>query len=109
MQTQAREHLIRELHDALASGALAHCGRVEISDGMTVDAERMARIVLVELEYVARGTPGACLAAGYERVLYDDMLRLLTLARPAGARVTAAPVKPDSPECHPGLSRLWGH
>ena len=109
MQTQAREHLIRELRDALSSGALAHCGRVEMCDGMTVDAERMARMVLVDLEYVSRGTSGACLAAGYERVLYDDLLRLLTLARPAGTHVTAAPVTPDSPVCHPGLSRPWGH
>jgi hypothetical protein len=59
MQTRAREHVIRELRAALPSSALADCGRVEMSDGMTIDAERMARMVLVDLEYVARGTPGA--------------------------------------------------
>ena len=52
-----------------------------MSDGAIVDSERMARIVLVDLESLARGTPGAWLAECDERALYDDLLRLLTLAR----------------------------
>ena len=52
-----------------------------MSDGVTVDAERMARIVLVDVERIAAGTPAGWLTEGDERVLYDDLLRLLTLAR----------------------------
>ena len=48
---------------------------------MTVDSERMARIVLVDIERIAAGTPGAWLTEGSERELYDDLLRLLTVAR----------------------------
>ena len=81
MQPQALEPLARELRDALERGALAHHGRVEMSDGVTVEPERMARIVLVDLERIAGGTPGAWLTEAYERDLYDDLRRLITLAR----------------------------
>jgi hypothetical protein len=82
MQTPALDHLARELREALQRGALAHHGRVELSDGVTVDAERMAGIVLVGVERIAGGTPGSWLSVSHERELYDDLLRLLTLARP---------------------------
>ena len=51
-----------------------------MSDGLTVDAERMARNVLVDIERIAGDTPGTWLTESYERELYDDLLRLLTLA-----------------------------
>jgi hypothetical protein len=81
MQTQTLEPLDRELRDALERGALAHRGRLEMSDGVTVEPERMARIVLVDLERIAGGTSGAWLPEGCDRELYDDLLRLVMLAR----------------------------
>ena len=81
MHAPALAHFAHELREALRRGAFAHSGRVEMADGMTVDAERMARIVLVDVERIAAGTPAGWLTEGDERGLYDDLLRLLTLAR----------------------------
>jgi hypothetical protein len=75
------ETLARDLREALASGAFAHHGRVELSDGMTVDPERMARIVLADFERINRDGHDSGSTASEQLTLYDDMLRLLTLRR----------------------------
>jgi hypothetical protein len=81
MQEHLLESLARELREHLASGALAHRGRVELSDGLTIDPERMARIVLTDSERVTQGRYSAWITEGQEETLYDDLLRLVALAR----------------------------
>jgi hypothetical protein len=75
------ETLARDLHGALDSGALAHCHRVELSDGVTVNPERMARIVLADIDRLTRTDDRGWLTELEEQRLYDDLLRLLTLVR----------------------------
>jgi hypothetical protein len=75
------ETFARELREALESGAFARSDRVELSDGVTVNPTRMARIVLVDFERVARGQHRGWLAEGEEQALYEDLLRLHFLAR----------------------------
>ena len=72
--------LARELRACLASGALAARSRVELSDGVIVDFERMARIVLADFERAARATNGNGITEGEEQELYNDLLRLHSLA-----------------------------
>ena len=84
MPVQELSPLALELREALGSGAFDRRGRVALSDGLTVDPERMARIILVDIEHGARDGQAMWLTEDEERVLYDDLLRLLTLARPTG-------------------------
>ena len=81
LRQQQLETFARELREALDSGALAHHHRVELSDGVTVNPERMARIVLADLDRLARTDDRAWLTEFEEQKLYDDLLRLLALAR----------------------------
>jgi hypothetical protein len=81
MGTPAIEHLARELREACDSGALAHRGRVQLSDGVTVDFERMARIVLADFERIAQGRYSEWITEGEEQELYADLVRLHALAR----------------------------
>jgi hypothetical protein len=78
---QRLETLARELHEALDSGALAHCHRIDLSDGVTVNPERMARIVLADIDRLARTDDRAWMTELEEQKLYDDLLRLLALVR----------------------------
>ena len=70
----------RELQQHLDIGVLTTLGRVELSDGVTVDAERMARIVLSDGARVIRGHPSDWLTVREQRDLQDDLMRLLILA-----------------------------
>ena len=81
MRQQPMETFARELREALDSGAFIDCGRVELNDGVTVDPQRMARIVLVDFERIDREECGVWLTEGEQQALYDDLLRLLALAR----------------------------
>jgi len=85
MQTEAAKDLVGELREALTSGAFAHCSRVQLSDGVTIDSERMARIVLADFERIAQGTSSTWRIVGEEPELYDDLLCLLRLARAPSA------------------------
>ena len=81
MSQHPLESVAHELHEALESGALARLGRVALSDGVAVDPERMARIILADVERSARGQRSAWLTEDEEQKLTDDLLCLLTLAR----------------------------
>ena len=85
-----RQHLLEtfahELREALDSGALAHRGRAELSDGVTVSFERMTRIVLADFERIAKRPPGDPISESDERQLYDDLTRLHALALGTGSR-----------------------
>ena len=94
------EPLARELRAWLASEALDARSRVELSDGLIVNLERMVRIVLADFERVAWATDGSAITEGEKHALSDDRLRLHSLAlarrdsivrlsRPASARVTS--------------------
>jgi len=48
MDVQGVEPLVRALRAALGSGALARQERIILGDGVAVDPERMARIVLAD-------------------------------------------------------------
>ena len=74
------EACARELREALDAGALAHRHRAELSDGVTVNPERMARIVLADIDRLARTGDRGWLTELEEQRLYDDLLRLLALA-----------------------------
>ena len=86
MTRQSIENLIGDLRDALNSGAFAGRGRVVLSDGATVDPERMARIILADFERSTRDDYSGGLTEDDERVLYDDLLCLLALAQVSVAR-----------------------
>ena len=81
MSVQELFPLALELREALSSGAFARHGRVKLSDGVTVDPERMARIVLVDIERGARDGHGGWLTEDDEHALHDDVRRLLGLGR----------------------------
>ena len=81
MGQQQLEILAHELREALGAGAFAHRGRVALSDGVTVDPERMARIVLADLKRISRGGHNSWVTPGEEQALYDDLLCLVALAR----------------------------
>lgn len=81
LRRQQLETFARELREGLESGALAHCHRIELSDGMTVDPERMARIVLADLDRLARTDDRGWLTEFEEQKLYEDLLHLLAMAR----------------------------
>jgi hypothetical protein len=80
----SRQHLLetfaRELRGALDSGALAHRGRVELSDGVTVSFARMTRIVLTDFERIVKLLPDERISEADEQQLYDDLTHLHTLA-----------------------------
>ena len=77
MRAQALASLARELQQHLNTGALATVGRVELSDGVTVDAQRMARIVLSDVSRIARGHPPDWLTDRERQDLQEDLLRLI--------------------------------
>lgn len=72
--------LARDLREVLASGALTRHGRVAMSDGLIIEPERMARLVLSDFERIVRDGHDSGSTASDELALYDDMLRLLTEA-----------------------------
>ena len=74
------ETFAHELREALDSGALAQRGRVDLSDGATVDAERMARIVLADFDRTVKHRPDEPILVDDEQQLYDDLMRLHELA-----------------------------
>jgi hypothetical protein len=86
MSVQELFPLALELREALSSGAFARPCRVEMSDGMIIDPERMARIVLVDIERGVRDGHGGWLTEDDEHALYDDLRRLLALARVPSTR-----------------------
>ena len=79
MQVQLLVPLALELRIRLYSGAFSGLGRVRLSDGVTVDAERMARIVLADIYRITRDDPPGWLTDGERQDLHDDLLRLLAL------------------------------
>ena len=79
MLVQVLAPLALELRNRLDSGALAGLGRVHLSDGVTVDAERMARIVLADIHRITRDDPPGWLTDNERQDLHDDLLRLLAL------------------------------
>ena len=81
MQVQALAPLARALRERLEAGALTGIGRIELSDGATVDPERMARIILTDLDRITRVGRSDWLTDREERELHDDLLRLLALVR----------------------------
>ncbi len=81
MQPHQLVRLARDLRERLTSGTLAQRGQVELSDGMTINPERMARIVLVDIERVIQGKHSEWITEGQDEILYDDLLRLLALAQ----------------------------
>ena len=86
MRVQALAPLALVLRDHLKADAFAKLGRVELSDGATVDAERMARIILADVDRLARDDPHRWLTEREEQDLHDDLVRLLALvAEPAHA------------------------
>jgi hypothetical protein len=85
-QQRLLETFARELREVLDSGALAHRGRVELSDGVSVSFERMTRIVLADFERIAERPPGDPIDESAERQLYDDLTRLHALALGASDR-----------------------
>ena len=72
--------LAHELGAVLSSGALARRGRVELSDGITVGFERMARIVLADVQRNAGRLADGRISEADERQLYDDLTHLHALA-----------------------------
>jgi hypothetical protein len=78
MRVQALAPLALLLREHLDAGALAGLGRVEMSDGVTVDPERMARIVLADLDRIGGWD---WLTDRDKQNLHDDLLRLLALVR----------------------------
>ena len=93
MSVQALFPLALELREALSSGAFARHGRIEMSDGVTVDPERMARIVLVDIEHLAQGRHGDWITEDEEQRIYADLLCLLDLARTPGRLAPPEPVR----------------
>jgi hypothetical protein len=79
MRVQVLAPLALELRNRLDSGALAGLGRIELSDGVVVDPERMARIIVTDVERIIRDGPDVWLTEREEQVLGDDMARLLAL------------------------------
>ena len=73
------ETFAHELQESLASGSLTQRGQVELSDGVTVNFERMARIVLADFGRLMKQTPNHPISDD-EQQLYDDLLRLHALA-----------------------------
>jgi hypothetical protein len=80
MGQQHLETFARELREALDCGALAHCHRVALSDGVTVNPERMARVVLADIDRLARTDGRGRLTEREAQELHDDLLYLLALA-----------------------------
>jgi len=72
--------LAHELHAELDSGTLARRGRVALSDGATVSFERMARIVLADVERNAGRPADERISEADEQQLYDDLTHLHALA-----------------------------
>ena len=81
MSVQALAPLALVLRECLDAGALAGLGRIELSDGVSVDPERMARIALGELDRIARVAGWDWLTEREEQDLLNDLLRLLALVR----------------------------
>jgi hypothetical protein len=81
MRVPSMESLAQDLAACLAAGPLACSGHVELSDGAIVDFERMARIVLFDVERMARMTVGDGRVADEAQAIYDDLRRLLSLAQ----------------------------
>jgi hypothetical protein len=97
MRVQALAPLALLLRERLDAGALAGLGRVEMSDGVTVDPERMARIILADVDRIDRVEGWDWLTEGEEQSLHDDLLQLLTLSRrslPAYRRIVDSQVAP---------------
>jgi hypothetical protein len=72
--------LAHELREELESGALARRGRVELSDGVTVSFERMARIVLTDVARIVERRADTPSSEADEQQLYDDLTHLHALA-----------------------------
>ena len=72
--------LAHELGEELDSGALARRGRVELTGGVTVSFERMARIVLTDVARVMERPADQPISETYEQQLYDDLTHLHALA-----------------------------
>ena len=76
MTVHTLAQLALELRDRLTGDDLTGLGRIELSDGVSVDAERMARIVLADL---GRRDLPEWLTERELQQLRDDLLRLLAL------------------------------
>jgi hypothetical protein len=76
MKQHPMDTFARELRGALNAGAFAHCSQIELSDGVTVNSERMARIVLVDFERFVAGTADGRFPDDQVVQLFDDLKRL---------------------------------
>lgn len=79
MRVEVAEALVHKLRDALDGGAFAALERVTLSDGVTVQAARMARIILTDLQRIAEQPDGGWVAEDEKPRLYDDVQHLLAL------------------------------
>jgi hypothetical protein len=79
MSVEVTEAFIHKLRAALDSGAFAALERVTLRDGVTVQAARMARIVLTDLQRIAEQPAGGWVAEDEMPRLYDDVQHLLAL------------------------------
>lgn len=75
-----------ELHEILASGALAGRGSVQMNDGLVVEIETMTRLVLADFERLTKVTRISTFTSDDERQVYDDLRRLHHLATELPAR-----------------------
>ena len=79
--------LAHELGEELGSGALARRGRVELTDGVTVSFERMARIVLTDFGRIVERPADERISEADEQQLYDDLTHLHALAMGGRSRL----------------------
>ena len=79
MSVEVTEAFIHKLRAALDGGAFAALERVTLGDGVTVQAARMARIVLTDLQRIAEQPAGGWVAEDEMPRLYDDVQHLLAL------------------------------
>src|SRR5215217_6519653 len=93
MTRQSMDTLTGELRKALTAGAFTRRGRVALSDGVTVDPERMARIILVDIEHLAQGRHADWITKDEEQRIYDDLLCLLAVTHRSGRLAPPDPVR----------------
>src|SRR5687767_11434133 len=90
MRVEVTEALAHKLRDALDGGAFAALERVTLVDGVTVQAARMARIILTDLQRIAEQPDGGWVTEDEKPRLYDDVQHLLALVH-----ITADPPFPS--------------
>jgi hypothetical protein len=79
MRVELTAALVHKLRVAFDGGGFATLERVTLSDGVTVHATRMARIVLTDLQRLAEQPDGGWVTEDEKPRLYDDVQHLLAL------------------------------